>query len=333
MVDRALNWLIEQALRIGGSALNTLRAGVSQVLDFFGVRTRFTVESGEAHSIYYEERGGELTLIISSTPTEIRDFLSFYEQEYSIEPDSQKGVVLTEIRDFLSSDIEPLIQQIEQAKTHGDSATEQAKQSELLQNNIPLTEKLRRLMSNNRDIGRTVERYALEGLTGTYNSLPKATGDRLTPDHQPQASILVWAASRSFFSTSSNMKERAKSRASKGYAINIHENRHKEGRTFKNEGKTTKNAFIASVNSQLSSAATNQDKRNLVVDLMKHELSADVTAMRAVADRDDVWPDINALDINQSEKDDLIGGIRSRISRGLSQIASQDMERLNNGDD
>ncbi len=38
------------------------------------------------------------------------------------------------------------------------------------------------------------KKYKLEGLVATYASTPRQTGDYLTPDHQPQASLLKQAA-------------------------------------------------------------------------------------------------------------------------------------------
>ncbi|WP_221901363.1 hypothetical protein [Bathymodiolus platifrons methanotrophic gill symbiont] len=55
-----------------------------------------------------------------------------------------------------------------------------------------------------------------------------------------------------------------------------------EGRTYGGKGTATKNNFLNKVESETSSLSKVQDKRNAVVNLIKNDLSADVTAMRYV---------------------------------------------------
>src|SRR5687768_769261 len=88
------------------------------------------------------------------------------------------------------------------------------------------------------------EKYSLEGLPGTYKSMPKPKGDQFTADHQPQAAILEWAAEQPYFKAAgiTNLKKRAESRAAAGYAINLHQLRHVDGRTYGGKGNSTKNA-------------------------------------------------------------------------------------------
>jgi hypothetical protein len=75
-------------------------------------------------------------------------------------------------------------------------------------------------------------------LTGVMHTMPKPKGDEFTADHQPQAAIFKYAAGLPYFNAAGvqNMKKHAAGQhADAGIAINLHENRHKEGRTFKNK--------------------------------------------------------------------------------------------------
>ncbi|BAY90664.1 MULTISPECIES: eCIS core domain-containing protein [unclassified Tolypothrix] len=330
-VDAAILWLIDK-IKAGIEALiGAVKAGVKGLLKFFGVRELFEDGEGKSHAVYYEDQGGEPTLIVSSSPKPIREFLDFYVDFRNITSTSSKGSMVADIRNYLSTQIEPVIRQMKQAKRDGDTATEESKQGELLQKNTVLSQKLRDLMAGDQNVGKIIDSYRLEGMTGTYSSIPNPTSDQLTPDHQPQAAILVWAASESFFGSTSNMARRAAGRAARGYAINLHFNRHIAGRTYGAKGDGTKNAFISKANRELRGIRTNQEKRNVVVDLMKDELAADVQKMRDVADRsskNEVWADIHALDISQAEKDQLIGTIKSNILAGENQIANQDLDSL-----
>ncbi len=307
----------------------TVVAGVGKLLAFFGIKTTFSTSSGESHALYYEERGAEPVLMMASTPKPIQEFLDFYVDEYNITPNSDKGKKVAEIRAYIGSDIDPVIKQLKQAKK--GSAQEQAIQKELLEKNVALSQHLRELLSRDKDVGKIINSYMLEGLTGTFSSMPKPTSDDMTADHQPQAAILEWAADEPYFGKTSNMTKRAEGRAAQGYAINLYSERHKAGRTFGGKGDQTKNAFISKAKGKTRGVPTNQEKRDEVVDLMKGELSADVGAMTSIASKgnmDAVWADIQALPISKKEKDDLIAQIRQHILSGEVQIANQPMDDL-----
>ncbi|MBD1908514.1 DUF4157 domain-containing protein [Trichocoleus sp. FACHB-6] len=305
----------------------------SKLAEFFGVKEPFNAGNGESHSIYYEDRGGQPTLIVASTPRSIYDFLDFYTNEYDVKPQSPKGKLIVEIRSYLKQAIEPVVIEVNAAEKKKDTATQNSKQRKLLEKNTVLAQKLRELLAGDRDVGKIIDSYLLEGLTGTYSGIPNPHGDQLTPDHQPQAAILEWAAQQDFFDASGNMVRRAAGRARPGYAINLYENRHKEGRTYGPKGGQTKDAFINKASNKLVGVKAKQKKRDIVVDLMKVELAADVDAMKGVVGRantNSVWDDINALNITQKEKNDLINKIRTNVLSGENQIASQDMESLKN---
>jgi hypothetical protein len=326
-MERVGGWIVTQVRRLGGFATQA----VSRVLNFFGVRTTFAATGGEAHSIYYEDHNGEITLVVASSPKSIQEFLHFYINQNNITPRSPKGILIEGIRNFVSTQIEPVIRQVNQAKRNRDTATEQAKQQELLQKNTLLSQHLRELLAGDREVGRIIDSYLLEGTTGTYSSIPNPTTDELTPDHQPQAAILVWAAARPFFGRRSNMAQRALGRAARGYAINLHVNRHMAGRTFGTKGDQTKNNFITRANAELRGLTTNQEKRDVVVNLVREDLNEDVRVIKGVANRNNtnvVWADIHALPISQEEKNNLINTIRGNILRGEDQIANQDLESL-----
>jgi Domain of unknown function (DUF4157)/Bacterial protein of unknown function (DUF922) len=333
-VDKALNWLIDKLKGGIKGLIGAVKSGVNRIAEFFGVREPFTTDNGEAHSIYYEDRGGTLALIVASDPKSIYDFLDFYANENSITSDSPKGKLIAEIRNYLKKNIEPVVKQVNTAKKNKDTDLEKSNQSKLLEENKVLAQKLRSLLSGDRDVGKIIDSYLLEGLTGTYAGMPSNPSDKLTPDHQPQAAILEWAAEQKFFGSTSNMSSRAAGRASQGYAINLYETRHMEGRTYGSKGSQTKNSFINKVDLELTGVQTAQKKRDIVVNCLKPELAADVSKMKSVINSGNanttIWGDIHALNITQKEKTDLINKIRSNVLKGEDQIANQDLESLKN---
>jgi hypothetical protein len=236
--------------------------------------------------------------------------------------------------DIANNRIAPLLRSINTAVRGGatDDAVQPQRQ-QVLGHYTELTNTLSSLIGNDVSLATMTERYRLEGITGTYASIPKITGDQLTADHQPQASILVWLDQQTYFSTAANMRRRAANRAHTGYAINLHRIRHEAGRTYGNDGNTTKQAFIAAFTGSLSANPLVADKRREAIRRVKIELQADVNWMRALVARprtNAVWSDINSLSIPDADKERLVENIKARILRGESILAAQDLDSLTN---
>ena len=69
----------------------------------------------------------------------------------------------------------------------------------MLQLQTALSESLKGMLGSSDSLAKARERYKLEGLTGTYGTIPKPTGDYLTGDHQPQAAVIKLLAGRPYF--------------------------------------------------------------------------------------------------------------------------------------
>lgn len=333
-IRKVVAWLVKKGKSMfgklvkGGKALGKKVKGA--VLKFLGVKQKFTTNTGESHSVYYSKKAGGIKLIVSSTPRSISDFLDFYVNEYSIKPGDKKMKIVTDIRGMIKNEVNPALKKLKKAESTNKTAQVNKIQQDLLNLNVQISGKLKSLMSGNSDVGTIIDSYKLEGLTGTYSSMPKPTSDILTADHQPQAAILVWAASQSYFPKSSNMAKRADNRADKGFAINLYETRHISGRTFGTKGDKTKTSFIDKAKKQ-TKGKNNQEKRNIVVNLIKAELYKDVSAMEKIARKNKnhkTWNDIKQLNISQKEKDALISLIRTNILKGEAQMKNQDLESL-----
>lgn len=124
------------------------------------------------------------------------------------------------------------------------------------------------------------------------------------------------------------MRDRAASRANAGFAINLQSKRHMEGRTYGGKGTATKNNFLNKVESETSSLSKVQDKRNAVVNLIKNDLSADVTAMRNVVTKKENWKDLARFGLKKKEEDKLRNDTKAQILSGENRVASQDLDSL-----
>jgi len=333
-IRKVVAWIVKKGKKMFGKLIKGGKALGKKVKDkvfkFLGIKQKFTTNTGESHAVYYSKKADGIKLIVSSTPRTISEFLDFYVNEYQIKSGDKKMKIVTAIRAMIKSDVKQTLAKLKAAEKNNKAAQITTNQRKLLNLNVQISEKLKSLMSSNSDVGLIIDSYKLEGLTGTYSSMPKPSNDILTADHQPQAAILVWAANQTYFPNNSNMYKRADKRANKGFAINLYEARHIAGRTFGTKGDKTKNSFIDKAKNR-TKGKKNQEKRNIIVNLIKLELDKDVSAMEKIArknNKDKTWNDIKQLNLSQKEKDKLINTIRSNILKGESQLKSQDLESL-----
>lgn len=363
-INKAIDWVLDKAIALakklgidqlvkkvkGGIdkgkdwAKNKLEEGkekakaiVKSIVNWVTAKYGFTAADGSSHSLSVEEHAGSPVMIVKSDPKPVESFLDYYEAEHKDELKDDKKAKIKEARSYLSKTINPHMRSIVKAqKDNKPEAGINKLLRTLLEYEVHLSQLLSDLLGRTENLKGAKERYKLEGLSGTYASMPKPSGDELTADHQPQAAILEWAAEQPYFQAAGikNMQDRAAGRAQKGYAINLFKERHMAGRTYGGKGNSTKNEFINTVTDKVKNKNTYAEKREVVVSKLKGELNDDVSEMKAVAgksDKDTVWTDINGMsDITKKEKTDMIQEIRTRILNGQSKVASQDIDSLKN---
>lgn len=341
-VDSAIDWLVKKAVKAGGAILNKAKSVMGSVKDtvanIFGGKTHFKTESGEAHSLYVETVSNKPQLMMASAPKTMERFLKFYKSKNKEKLDESKTKRghFEKAEDILKDEVNPLIEQLEKEKQKDESSEKEIKsiQQKLLDKEAKLADSLRLLLREDEDIGQMIEKYALEGITGTFGTMPKPKGDDFTADHQPQAAILEESARMSRFRVkgATKMRSRAAGRADAGYAINLHENRHEAGRTYRSKGSTTKNKFLRDVDNATSSESSPKENRVQVVGVIKSHLNADVSAMKGVISKGykhDNWKDIyQNPGLGVEEKKEVIDDVRSRIDSGEGKLKNQDLDSL-----
>jgi uncharacterized protein YqgV (UPF0045/DUF77 family) len=331
-IERAIKKAAAALKRKAKAAAAAVKKAAGAVLRFFGIKKYFSTNKGEKHALYFEKRGEQTVLLIESTPQTIRKFVEHYASERKL--DAGKTELVSQIMSFL----ETYDEEYAALKKVGETS-DKAKPilERLLQKNVTLGDMLRTLLSGDRKIGMTIESYLLEGMTGTYASMPRPPMDILTPDHQPQAAIIKWAADlkgpvsrKKIYSASSDIANRASgAHASGGYAINLHEVRHMAGRTYGSKGDQTKNDFINFIKPKIATEADDQKIRNIVAARMKWELGEDVKAMSTVISADKNYSDIDEItDLSKPERQKLKGDIKVQITKGLRQLENQPTNTL-----
>jgi hypothetical protein len=150
------------------------------------------------------------------------------------------------------------------------------------------------------------EDYPKEGEAGTYNELQGPTGDRMTPDHEPQNALMSYVAddlrfnNRKLFSGTTLVNYSM----GRGNCLNMFEDRHKQTRTYGPKGSATKSAAIGKINDSLTALPANaSDKRarQAVGEVVKGELSKDHEVVR------DIYKQSK---LSQKTKDRVDSGLR-----------------------
>lgn len=75
-VNRAIDWLIDRALSIGGALLNLGRRAVAAVTGWLGFDTPFTTANNETHTIKIEEESGQNVVNIYSVKKRLSEYLT-----------------------------------------------------------------------------------------------------------------------------------------------------------------------------------------------------------------------------------------------------------------
>jgi hypothetical protein len=284
----------------------------------------FTAEK-ESHNIWVKKVGAKPVLVISSQTTTMTDFLNEAEKGKKIPRDNKAKIPAARA---IVAKMNKKIEEIEAMKLKRKGT--KGMEAELLSLENDLAKTLREILL---DVGidKFDQKYKLEGLVATYKTSPTQGGDRMTPDHQPAAAVLKHVASLPVF-RNRVIQNVATGHADGGVTINLSFNRHIAGRTY---GKSAIiEAARQKVNSRVSSARTEDAKRDAAIAVLSEEMTADAGAMEQVAKRsskDPVWKDIMEIgELKEENKEELVTTVRKQILEGESRLRGQDLTKLKN---
>lgn len=328
-LDKVVEWIVGMAKKMGKFIAKT----AGKVFNWASANSGFSDEEGKGHTIFVNDKAGPAKLMIASNPAPAEEFLNFYIKNRGDDFQKDNSKKIDQIKEIIKQ-TQSIVSQIDAAtKKNPEDPKIEVMQRDLLKKNVELSGLLSSLVGRDASIGKTIEKYKIEGMTGTYSSMPKPPGDDFTADHQPQAAILQAAAEFDYFSDEGELAKRAAGRAKQGFAINLHKIRHTAGRTYGSKGKKTKESFLSEIRKETQGKKKVVEKRRLVVMKIKSELNEDVNAMQTVANSgpdSPNWSDIMSSKIagKKEDKERLIKELRGRILTGESQIAAQDIESL-----
>jgi len=348
-IDAGILWVIDQAIRIGGAVMDAGRAAVAAVREWWNRRIGFTAEDGSSHELVY--RGSETNpeMWVESTPQLVYGFLNNTITDTTIP--MRKRNAATRAKTFYDTRIIPALDALKQIPRQ-DSAQRNQKYQDLLTVESEFTPLLGRVIGGG-ELSSDIMKYNFEGLVGTYGRFPENPNDLLTPDHQPQAAILIAAAQmeytetnqliapgdtgfgsgRKIFPPDNNIHSQTRGHAMGGFTINLFEDRHEMGRTFGPKGMTTKNQFLSNVKTTINSGDTPEIMRNKVVDEIIRDRNADVNFMFGIINQPllaPAWADLNALTAfpDGMTKEQFYRTVKARLQQGERTLQAQPLQNL-----
>jgi hypothetical protein len=327
-IDKALDYLVDWIVKAGKSLIGGLKKGIKGAFDWAFSKSGFDDGEGDSHSVYIDEVGGQAQLMVASKAMPARTFLDDYIKTKSATYQSKNKTQIAKAEAAIKA-AEAQVKEVDKQRATGKTDAQLKPQlQKLLTLNVAVSTTLSALLKNDSGFKDAQEKYLLEGLCGTYGSIPKPKGDDFTADHQPQAAVLQAAAKFRYFK-GTDMIERAAARAHEGFAINLHKTRHAAGRTYGSKGAKTKDEFLARARAKVDRNDPEAKQRKTVVKMLKEDVKADAAAMNKVA-KDKAHYDELKTEFGLKDKaaKNLINEISGRITAGEAQIVSQDLDSL-----
>jgi hypothetical protein len=341
-ISRVINFIIEKARGLFGrspeeqpttpAAQTTTEATQPEAVDL--PEERFQAE-GEAHRIWIRMDGAEPAMMISSVMQPVLEFLDNIKRRRIVDKTRKKEIP----RAFtLVKEMNGILKVLKQKRHRGIRLVELRR--ELSTREHELSQIIKDILEATR-ASTKLSVYLLEGMVSTYESMPKQYSDYLTPDHQPQAAVLEFVAldlkpKRLFSRRVIQDVVRGRDRqAPGGVAINLHDVRHKAGRTWGSKGSRTSAAAKTEIQDKVDAAAGDDDRqREVVIDYLKKLLKLDADAMEDVVSEPKsnpkAWRDITSAGLTAEEENAYVRQIRSQIRAGEARIRMQDLNKLKN---
>jgi hypothetical protein len=323
-VDRALTAVVRWLVQRARAFIAAMKRRARQALAALFPRRRIPMADGSVHTMYAVTEPVP-RIMMASTPMAVKDFLDRWFAGQSQAFRDSKAAAKAELEAEVA--VAEAILARQEVPPAGQAASPDDS-NELLNQNAKITRLLMSLLGRTGRFADIQAKYALEGLTGTYRSLRGPTGDRLTPDHQPQASIFLHLKDLDTGNSKPRLRDLTAGRhVDGGYCINLHEQRHRLGRTYGMQASD----FIRAVSGLGPNPLVNNPSG--IVSLLQDELRQDAHAILSVIAPNSpqsarAWEDITALQLQQTEEESLKQSIKNRIIAGEAEMSRQGFASL-----
>jgi hypothetical protein len=283
---------------------------------------------GEKHRLFIVVQGTRAIPMIASEAKRVKDFLAVASKDPSFKADMKRFAAL-KAADPLADAVDKLANEVEALLAKGKPV--EAKRKDLGDKEKELADQLH-IALGGIDINELDKGYLLEGVVGTYGSVPEQKKDRLTADHQPQDAVMKLASQLKHVSgvklfTGLQLSHYA---TNDGWAINLHFQRHIWGLTY---GKPPRTAVV----NDLKAAAQMKNilqARNAVMVTLRKALDEDATEIEKAVTfpiAHDVWSDLDKKIPGPSKpakdaREALRKRIKGRVEAGEKKLRQQPLE-------
>jgi hypothetical protein len=332
-INKVIDTIIDKVVAFAKKIIAKVKSGAAKVkekiVSFLWPKKKFSAGGG-SHTLYFTDTGKPM---IRTEPMALDSFIAAWEANAGGNMTAAKKQHLADAKATLGKMKTLAADIVALEKAH--KPVPEARHQEMLQLQTQIATSLKGMLGDESDLAKTKERYKLEGLTGTFATIPKPKGDYLTGDHQPQAAVIKLLAARPYFQTKPGdpLRHRAAGgHADNAYVVNLQATRHAGGRTYGGKGTATKEAFAAAVQKMEKEEPSAPERRKKAVELLQKELAADVAEARKVYNSPEtapVWSDLDAFTTGDKKaKQTLVEQIRGQVNKGLTIMANQPMREL-----
>jgi hypothetical protein len=336
IVDKAIDWLVDRAVTLGQGVLKMFGIGKSAAaageVDY--PEDKFTADDGEEHRLFWRKEGGRH--VPTASTGQPRDVVGFLGELKSKTTDAER-ITLIDATITLLKKVTGLSADIDKEGPGAPSTAQKQKMKETLTSDAhTIAGNLKKILASI-PLAKAKEKYLVEGVTGTYSTLKTIAGrgDRMTPDHQPQFAIIDAAGELKEDGRLVFARTLMRSYAHGDMvAINLHEERHSRGRTFK---RSPDSGAMARLRTAVTDNRGNRAEQIAgVLDELLAEAKADakqivdlVRAARSNKKGSPVWADIRTMAGSDDKlRNDLIDIVADRVEAGEKKIEQQDFKRL-----
>jgi hypothetical protein len=322
-IDAVIKWVVDKAKSLFGGKTADAKGPAPADSELGPLPQTTFPEDDLTHTVSFRKEGGKWKGVVSSATVPIAEFIAAAKKADGIS-DKAKDTYIP-LAEKAAAKMATLEAELEAAP----AADKETKRKALADAEVELAEALKKLLAGV-DIKKFDEKYKLEGLVATYASTPRQTGDILTPDHQPQASLLKYAANaedqdRRLVFAGTRIRGVIGGHVDGGVTINLHHERHKLGSTY---GRSPPAGTLASIDKEARSSKSKPAKQTAILSLLDVQLGVDVAKMKSVAASDTNYPDIVKFTGSTKKAKPLIEKIRGQINAGGDRIRAQNLQSL-----
>jgi hypothetical protein len=319
-IDKVIKKIVKSLKKFVKKGKAAVKKGYEKVKNFLFPKKKFQAGE-ESHTIYIDPKTSPPRPMIATTPAQIDKFLDSLTTRPGVKGKAAKIARINTAKGRVPV-MRNLVKQVEKAAKGKKQRNTTKLTQRLAEVETELAKDLQFILAGVKSGKSDQEKYRLEGMVATYETMPRQKGDRMTPDHQPQKSVLSVIATRKFFTGREAEKVGKAGGVPKGISINIFHDRHVAGRTYGGKGKTTKGQFTSKLNAKLVGAADDDKRRSIAISLVRDELRSDANAMEKV------YNDTKGAFYKDVTDDKLKSAIRTQGKAGLNRIRAQDLDAL-----